>query len=180
MNDVERKIYLGKAPSTPLGTIWVAVSEKGLVAVEIGDDLGTLVESLKRSGASFIQVDETKTTEEVKQISEYLRGERETFSLKIDWSMMTPFQEKALRATFGIPYGHLITYGELAAQLGNPRAARAVGRAEATNPMPLVIPCHRVLGADGGLHGYGAGEGLKTKAWLLELEKRGLKRRYKF
>ena len=62
------------------------------------------------------------------------------------------------------------TYKEIASQLGNPKGARAVGGAEATNPMPLVIPCHRVLGSDGGLHGYGAGKGLETKAWLLELE----------
>jgi methylated-DNA-[protein]-cysteine S-methyltransferase len=69
-----------------------------------------------------------------------------------------------------IPYGHVTTYGDLARQLGVPRAARAVGRAQATNPMPLVIPCHRVIGSDGGLHGYGAGDGLQTKAWLLHLE----------
>jgi methylated-DNA-[protein]-cysteine S-methyltransferase len=125
---------------------------------------------LKRTGATFIQVDQTKTTDEVQQISEYLLGERETFDLPIDWSGLTPFQEKALRATFDIPYGEVKTYGEIASQLGNPRAARAVGRAEATNPMPLVIPCHRVIGADGGLHGYGAGQGLETKAWLLKLE----------
>jgi methylated-DNA-[protein]-cysteine S-methyltransferase len=125
---------------------------------------------LKRTGATFIQVDQTKTTDEVQQISEYLLGERETFDLLIDWSGLTPFQEKALRATFDIPYGEVKTYGEIASQLGNPRAARAVGRAEATNPMPLVIPCHRVIGADGGLHGYGAGQGLETKAWLLKLE----------
>jgi methylated-DNA-[protein]-cysteine S-methyltransferase len=125
---------------------------------------------LKRTGATFIQVDQTKTTDEVQQISEYLLGERETFDLPIDWSGLTPFQEKALRATYDIPYGEVKTYGEIASQLGNPRAARAVGRAEATNPMPLVIPCHRVIGADGGLHGYGAGQGLETKAWLLKLE----------
>ena len=90
--------------------------------------------------------------------------------MSIDWSVLTPFQERALRATYDIPYGRVKTYGEIAQLLGNPRAARAVGRAEATNPMPLVIPCHRVIGSDGGLHGYGAGEGLATKAWLLELE----------
>jgi methylated-DNA-[protein]-cysteine S-methyltransferase len=170
MKDHERKFYLGRVSSTPLGTIWVAVSEKGLVAVEISDQMGSLVEMLKRGGATFIQVDQEKTSNEVQQISEYLQGERETFDLSIDWSELTPFQVRALQATIEIPFGQVKTYGEIAAQLGNPRAARAVGRAEATNPMPLVIPCHRVIGADGGLHGYGAGRGLETKAWLLKLE----------
>lgn len=170
MDDHQKSIYLGRIPDSPLGTIWVAISEKGLVAVEISDDLGSLVERLKRSGATFIQVDDEKTTNEAQQISEYLLGERQNFDLKIDWSVLSPFQEKALRATLEIPYGQVKTYGEIARQLGNPRTARAVGRAEATNPIPLVIPCHRVIGADGGLHGYGAGKGLETKAWLLNLE----------
>lgn len=95
-------------------------------------------------------------------MSEYLLGHRQTFNILIDWGVLTPFLEQVLKAT----------YGEIARQVGKPRTVRAVGRAEATNPMPLVIPCHRVLGADGRLHGYGAGEGLKTKAWLLQLESR--------
>ena len=72
--------------------------------------------------------------------------------------------------TDAIPYGNTLTYGELAVRLGKPRAARAVGRAEATNPIPLVLPCHRVVGWDGGLRGYGTGAGVQTKAWLLALE----------
>lgn len=170
MDDHQKSIYLGRLSDSPLGTIWVAVSEKGLVAIEISDDLGSMVEMLKRGGATFIQVDDTKTTNETQQISEYLQGERKNFDLEIDWSVLRPFQEKALRATFDIPYGQVKTYGDIAQQLGNPKSARAVGRAEATNPMPLVIPCHRVIGADGSLHGYGAGQGLETKAWLLDLE----------
>jgi methylated-DNA-[protein]-cysteine S-methyltransferase len=106
------------------------------------------------------------------QIREYLAGERREFELDIDLSAMTAFQEAALRLTLAIPYGRVSTYSEIARQMGKPLAARAVGRAEATSPMPLVIPCHRVLGTDGGLHGYGAPGGVKTKAWLLELESR--------
>ena len=88
--------------------------------------------------------------------------------------MLSPFQQAALRATCAIPRGQTCTYAQIAAQIGRPRAARAVGRAEATNPVPLVIPCHRVVGTDGGLHGYGMAEGLKTKEWLLRMEREGL------
>ena len=172
MRDKRGTVYIGEIDSTPLGPIWVAVSEQGLVGVEVSPDQGVLVTLLKRFGFEEVLVDEAKTAAATHQISQYLQGERKNFDLPIDWSLLTPFQEQALRATFAIPYGEVMTYGEIAHQLGNPRAARAVGRAEATNPMPLVIPCHRVIGSDGGLHGYGAGEGLATKAWLLELEKK--------
>jgi methylated-DNA-[protein]-cysteine S-methyltransferase len=173
MGNKLENIYIGKTNDTPLGPIWVAVSERGLVEVEVSADQSALNKQLNRLGFQEIVKDQTKTAAALREISEYLHGERETFELPIDWSVLTPFQKRALRATFEIPYGQVSTYGEIARQLGNPRAARAVGRAEATNPMPLVIPCHRVIGADGGLHGYGAGEGLATKAWLLELERKG-------
>jgi O-6-methylguanine DNA methyltransferase len=76
-----------------------------------------------------------------------------------------------LHLTTQIPYGQTSTYKKIAFQLKRPNASRAVGRVEATNPIPLVIPCHRVLGSDGSLHGYGGPGGIKLKAWLLELEK---------
>ena len=164
--------YIGNLPTSPLGPIWIAVSKRGLVAVEVSAEQDALTEQLSHLGYHEIVVDQEKTSLAIGQISEYLNGEREVFALPIDWSVLTPFQERALRATYEIPFGQVVTYGEIASQLGNPRAARAVGRAEATNPLPLVIPCHRVVGADGGLHGYGAGEGLATKAWLLELEQK--------
>jgi len=170
MNDIKETAYIGEITSTPLGPIWVAVSEHGLVALEISSDQGALIDQLNSLGFNHILVDQTKTEIALQQVNEYLRGERETFDLPIDWSVLTPFQEQALGITYAIPYGEVMTYGEIARQLGKPNAARAVGRAEATNPIPLVIPCHRVIGADGGLHGYGAARGLETKAWLLQLE----------
>jgi methylated-DNA-[protein]-cysteine S-methyltransferase len=111
-----------------------------------------------------------RVAEMADQLRDYLKGQRREFTIPIDWSVLRPFQQSALQATFAIPFGETRTYGELAHQIGHPRAARAVGRAEATNPMPLIIPCHRVVGADGKLHGYGGGEGLPTKEWLLKLE----------
>lgn len=163
-------IYISELSTSPLGPIWVAVSEHGLVAVETGADREAFIAGLDRMGFERVIDDSNETAQAVRQISEYLHGDRKNFDLAIDWSVLTPFQQKVLRATCEIPYGQVQTYGGLAQEIGNPRASRAVGRAEATNPMPLVIPCHRVIGSDGGLHGYGSGKGIETKAWLLKLE----------
>jgi O-6-methylguanine DNA methyltransferase len=162
--------YIGGVEGTPLGSLWVGVSERGLAAVEVGGSLAQLQRSLRALGFSILTPDQDRVAPILQQIEAYLTGERREFEMPIDWSVLRPFQEQALRATAAIPYGQTRTYAELARLIGRPRAARAVGRAEATNPMPLVIPCHRVLGSDGKLHGYGAGDGLPTKAWLLELE----------
>jgi methylated-DNA-[protein]-cysteine S-methyltransferase len=175
-NALERKnmqpVWIGVLEGSPLGNVWAAVSGLGLAVVEIEDQPEVLLDNLRRLGFGPPEVDEVRTRQVLREVGEYLAGERRTFEFPIDWSVLTPFQERALRVTLAIPYGQVRTYGEIAAQIGQPRAARAVGRAEATNPMPLVIPCHRVVGSDGGLHGYGAGEGLKTKSWLLQLEGR--------
>jgi len=104
------------------------------------------------------------------ELEQFLRGKLKTFTIPIDWSLLRPFQQAVLKVTHAIPFGETRTYGQIALEIGRPGAARAVGRAEATNPMPLVIPCHRVIGADGKLHGYGGGEGLPTKEWLLKME----------
>ena len=106
------------------------------------------------------------------QIKEYLIIKRKEFDLIIDWSVLSSdFQRDAFKKVFAIPYGETRTYAQIAVQIGHPQAFRAMGRANATNPMPLVIPCHRVVGTDGKLHGYGGKGGLKTKAWLLKMEK---------
>ncbi len=165
------KVWIGSLADTPLGMVAVAISERGLVQVEYGlRDLEKFKEIVRARWGVTPQVDTERTALYLNQIQEYLLGERRIFDFPIDWSVLRPFQAQALRATFRIPYGETRTYGQIAAEIGNPRAARAVGRAEATNPMPLVIPCHRVVGADGGLHGYGGAGGLKTKDWLLRLE----------
>jgi O-6-methylguanine DNA methyltransferase len=163
--------WIGVLDTSPLGPVWVAVSDVGLVAVEVDTSQEMIEAAARRLGFSDIIQEKKRTAEAVAQIGEYLAGTRTVLDLPIDWSVLRPFQQEALQATCAIPYGESRTYGEIARILGKPRAARAVGRAEATNPMPLVIPCHRVIGADGRLHGYGAGRGLETKAWLLNLEK---------
>ncbi len=163
-------IYFGVLDTTPLGAIWVAFSKDGLISVEIQKTKRQFLAILERRYQAENIFDEHQTASALQQIAAYLDGQRLNFDIPIDWSVMTPFQRKALRATLAIPRGKVKTYGQIAAQCGNPRAARAVGRAEATNPMPLIIPCHRVVAADQSLHGYSAPGGLDTKAWLLRLE----------
>jgi methylated-DNA-[protein]-cysteine S-methyltransferase len=105
------------------------------------------------------------------QLEECFRGERHDFDLPLDLSGLPPFTAAVLRRLVRVPYGTTVTYGELAAAVGSPGAARAVGRAMAINPLPLVIPCHRVVGTGGKMTGYSGGEGIATKEWLLEHER---------
>jgi len=167
-----KTVTVGEIENTALGTVWLAFTEHGLAAVGVRDSQASFSEQLGRMGFSRPIVDQDMLANSLAQLNEYLGGARRNFDFPIDWSVLAPFQRSALQATWAIPYGQTRTYAQIAQQLGHPRAARAVGRAEATNPMPLVIPCHRVIGSDGKLHGYGAGDGLKTKSWLLEMEGR--------
>lgn len=142
---------------TALGTIWIAINENGLAALSIGKELAG-------------QLDQRKTEPYLKQISAYLTGKQTNFDLPIDWAIMSPFQQRVLKQVLKVPFGKTASYKEIAQAIGQPKAARAIGRANATNPMPLVIPCHRIVAADGSLTGYSAAGGLKTKQWLLDLE----------
>lgn len=101
------------------------------------------------------------------ELLEYLEGRRRTFDLPLDLEG-TPFQQKVWSALADIPYGQTITYGELARRVGCPKGSRAVGQANHRNPLPILLPCHRVVGAGGTLTGYGGG--LELKEWLLRLE----------
>ncbi len=163
-------VSISKLPESPLGPVWVAVTPEGLVVLEIQATMDKFVEGLKKRGFKDIHPESEMAVQAASQVGEYLAGKRQSFDFPIDWQVLKSFQRQVLQATFAIPYGKTATYAQIAIQVGKPRAARAVGRAEATNPMPLVIPCHRVLGSDGKLHGYGAAQGLVTKAWLLRLE----------
>lgn len=163
------KIYLGELNNTALGDLRIAASALGLVAVEWADSqlkLDLYLIRFKRP----IEPNQKMIQPYAKELREYLKGKRHNFTFAIDWSTLKPFQMKALKVVYAIPYGETQTYADIAIQIGHPNAYRAVGRANATNPMPLVIPCHRVIGKDGKLHGYGGGEGLPTKEWLLKME----------
>ena len=164
-------IYYGSIVGRRLGRIWVATSARGLVAVEFGVSRTDFEYLLGRSSGAAICYAPRRVRTAALQIWEYLAGKRRLFSITIDWSILaSPFQRTALKAVIAIPYGRTRTYTQIARKIGRPLAARAVGRANATNPMPLVIPCHRVVGMDGSLRGYGGAGGQHTKAWLLKLE----------
>lgn len=105
-----------------------------------------------------------------RQLDEYFDGKRRTFELALT-PRATPFQRRVLDALLRIEYGATRSYSEIARQIGAPKAVRAVGAANGANPLPIVIPCHRVLGADGSLTGFGGG--LERKRWLLNLERGG-------
>ena len=162
-------IYIGELNATPLGDFRLAVSDFGLVAIEWADsqpELDAHLVRLKRP----VQSNQKKIAPYAKELREYLSGKRTAFTIPIDWTLFTPFQREALQAVFRIPYGETRTYIDIAREIDRPHAYRAVGSANAMNPMPIVVPCHRVIGTDGKLHGYGGGEGLKTKEWLLKME----------
>ena len=162
-------IYTGELNGTLLGDFRLAASDLGLVAVEWASAQPEFDSFLARLEQP-IQPNQKKIAPYVRELREYLEGKRHVFTIPIDWTLFTPFQREALQAVFRIPYGETRTYIEIAKEIDRPHAYRAVGAANAMNPMPIIVPCHRVIGADGKLHGYGSGEGLKTKEWLLKME----------
>jgi methylated-DNA-[protein]-cysteine S-methyltransferase len=120
--------------------------------------------------AGWAESEKGAVGEAVKQLREYFAGRRAEFDLPLE-PAGTPFQLTVWKALSDIPYGETISYGELAKRVGNPNASRAVGAANGKNPLPIVVPCHRVIGANGKLTGFGGG--LPTKEALLALEKSG-------
>jgi methylated-DNA-[protein]-cysteine S-methyltransferase len=171
MNTKPTPIYIAQTQHTPLGNVWVAASDTGLWALDYRVPRSALLELVHRRGNVNVAENPAITLPILQEIVEYLAGERQHFTTPIDWTGMTPFQVGVRKTVMAVPYGRTTTYGEVAASLGKPAAARAVGRVNATNPISFVIPCHRLVGADGGLRGYGGAGGVETKRWLLDLER---------
>ena len=170
-------IYLNILQTEKLGLIGVAVTAKGLRRLRMfqkSDKTFLVLNESYQEGEYTFSDQETKPV--IEQLQAYLNYEIKQFSLPIDWSGFTAFQKDVLQETLSIPYGETRTYGQVAAAIGNPKASRAVGQAEKSNQVPLVIPCHRVIGSDGSLTGYGGKDNTDLKAWLLDFEKVGLNR----
>ncbi len=164
-------VFTASEPDTPLGMLWVAVTEEGLWALEFGIPRREFLERVQQRGRVQVAGKTPEAAGVLVKVRDYLLGAQAVVDFSIDWRGMTEFQVRVRRAVMAIPPGRTAGYGQIATQVGRPGAARAVGRVNATNPIPLVIPCHRVLGADGSLTGYGGAGGLRTKQWLLELER---------
>lgn len=146
--------------ASPIGKLRLVASEKGLVAIDIRSHTKQEI-TAKNTSAEAILI-RTK-----KQLEQYFAGKRTSFDVALDL-VGTEFQVQAWRALCGIPYGKTISYGQQAKNIKNPRAFRAVGSANGKNPIPIIVPCHRVVASDGSLGGYSLG--LKMKEQLLALE----------
>jgi methylated-DNA-[protein]-cysteine S-methyltransferase len=155
---------------SPIGPLLVAVSDRGLLRISFqheGDPEATLDRVARAAGPRVLQA--PRAVDGVRrELDEYFAGYRHAFDLSVDLRGATPFTSGVLGELARVPYGHTATYSELAAKVGRPRAARAVGTVMHNNPIPIVLPCHRVVGADGSLTGYAGG--LDVKARLLRLE----------
>jgi methylated-DNA-[protein]-cysteine S-methyltransferase len=166
MTEAQRaQTYVSKTMTSPVGTLTLVGSDRGLAAVLWENDKPNRVRLSITSEDRHHPV----LVEAERQLTEYFAGRRTTFSVKLDFSG-TSFQNKVWRALLGIPFGETRSYGEIARQLGHPKAGRAVGAANGRNPISIIAPCHRVIGASGQLTGFAGG--LEAKSYLLNLERR--------
>jgi methylated-DNA-[protein]-cysteine S-methyltransferase len=155
---------------SPLGPLLLASTEQGLVRVAYLDfaDRETVLQSLADRVSPRMLEAPRRLDGPRRELDDYFGGRRRTFDLPLDRRLMSDFMRRVLSATSAIPFGSVSTYGAVAREAGSPRGSRAAGNALGSNPMPIVIPCHRVLHADGGIGGYTGG--LERKRTLLALE----------
>jgi methylated-DNA-[protein]-cysteine S-methyltransferase len=148
--------------SSPVGMLRLGASPKGLLSIDVGKSTTSYPTTAKNASAQRVLAATSK------QLAEYFAGQRTSFTIPLDLRG-TAFQIKSWKALSRIPYGKTISYGRQAQNIGNPKACRAVGSANSKNPIPIIVPCHRVVSADGSLGGFSLG--LKMKKQLLDLER---------
>ncbi|MGY6022264.1 methylated-DNA--[protein]-cysteine S-methyltransferase [Streptomyces spinosirectus] len=159
---------------TEIGPLLLAATREGLVNVVFHATDAVRDKALARlasrlGGEPVEAPDSPLLAEAIRQFSAYFTGHRRDFELPLDWSLTSGFNRQVLRElAAGVPYGAVVGYGDLAGRVGQPGAAQAVGTAMGSNPLPVVVPCHRVVESDGGIGGFGGG--LETKRKLLALE----------
>jgi methylated-DNA-[protein]-cysteine S-methyltransferase len=155
---------------TPLGEAMVAATPRGLVRLALpSEDLDRVVADLAEDLSPRVLEFPARLDPVRRELDEYFEGRRDHFELALDWRLSHPgFYRRVLRATSRVPFGEVITYGDAAERAGNPRAFRAAGSALGSNPIPIVVPCHRVIRAGGEIGNYGGGA--EMKRFLLRLE----------
>jgi methylated-DNA-[protein]-cysteine S-methyltransferase len=153
---------------TPIGELVVAASDEGLAAISFDADPEMHLERLARIAGPRVLRSPRSVDPVRRELDEYFEGRRHAFDVALDLRALPPFTVSVLRELARVPYGETTTYGALAARVGRPRAARAVGTVMNRNRIPIVLPCHRVVGSSGDLVGYAGG--LDKKLTLLRLE----------
>jgi methylated-DNA-[protein]-cysteine S-methyltransferase len=155
---------------SPLGDLLVAVTPRGLIRIAYNAHEGSdaVLEELARRVSPRVLEAPAALDEVRRQLDEYFAGRRAGFDVPVDWRLHAGFGRRVLRATARIPFGKVLTYGEVAAKAGSPRGSRAAGNALGSNRIPIVVPCHRVVRSGGKLGGYTGG--IERKEYLLELE----------
>jgi methylated-DNA-[protein]-cysteine S-methyltransferase len=147
--------------SSPVGALELAADEEALIGLRFMDEPPPLESEAP---------DHPLLVRAVRELDEYFRGDRSSFSMPLRFEEGTAFQKRVWNALLDIPMGETRSYGQIAGAIGRPTASRAVGAANGQNPLAIVVPCHRVIGQNGTLTGYGGG--LERKRWLLDHERR--------
>jgi len=153
---------------SPIGMMYLASTERGICHISFKIPEAQFLAQL--DPMARIQHNPAALSKEVDELLRYFDNPALRFDIPVDLTDVTDFQREALQLIRNIPTGRMWTYKDVAEKLGNPKASRAIGQAMKNNPVPIVIPCHRVVGSSGALTGYAGGGGIATKRYLLELE----------
>ncbi|NWF68009.1 MAG: methylated-DNA--[protein]-cysteine S-methyltransferase [Chloroflexi bacterium] len=168
----------GKLDETPVGAVYVACTTVGVVQVWIGAPHMVAFIAAVREHTKLVVIDAREQAPQLvpvldqalNELRQYFAGTRRAFDVPLDMRALSDFQRRVYDNIRHIPAGRIESYNDIARQLGNPKTIRAVGGALARNPLPIFVPCHRVIGADGTMVGYSGGAGIETKRLLLKLE----------
>lgn len=153
---------------SPIGELLLAATERGVCRISFDPEPEAELEALSRAYGARVLRSPRPLERPRRELDEYFQGRRREFGVDVDLEALPSFQQLVLAELRRVPYGQTATYGGLAAQIGRPRAARAVGGALNRNPVPIVVPCHRIVGASGSLVGYAGGLARKEKLLALE------------
>lgn len=158
---------------SPVGRLLLATTPQGLIRLaylDAGEDEDAVLERLATKVSPRLLSAPRKLDQPRRELDQYFEGARQQFEVRLDWQLVRGFGRRVLEATYRIPFGSVSTYKQVATEAGSPRASRAAGNALGANPIPIIVPCHRILHATGGLGGYTGG--LERKRTLLAIEGR--------